>query len=158
MIVLVLSCMLVSVPASARTESSGAAHVAFEVPDTWVTTTQGNDVVIRAPTNNVLVNVTYVTSADEVRRQMSQLDQFLGRLFRNVQMDPATRQVTQAGLQGVARNGSAVQTSNGQSVRFFVMVLGHQGGGAIVVGIVSTSSTQTDMAALMSVLNSLRRA
>jgi hypothetical protein len=153
--VVLLASLLFALPVHARTESSGSSHVAFDVPDSWATSTQNRQVVVQSPDHQIIVEVDYVNTAAEVQVGMAQLNANLTARFQTIHVDGPPRQVTQRGLNGPVQSGTAVR--NGRPVRFFAMVLGHPGGGAIIVGFVAVTSTPADVATLRAVLDSFRR-
>lgn len=151
----VVAVLTFVVPAFARTESSGAARIGFDVPDAWTTSSRNSQVLVQSADRALAVEVDYVTSADQMRQGLAQLHNVMTTRFQSVSYEGQPNRVSQAGLVGAGRHGTA--TRNGQTVRFFALALGHQAGGVIVVGFVAATATQADINTMLAVIRSFRR-
>ena len=151
---LMLAGLLAASPAFARTESSAAAHIAFDVPDAWVTTSQGTSVVVRAPTGGVAIEFHVVANAAQAEQDLQQLDRVLATRLQGLVWDGDASPVSQHGLRGRMRRGHGM--INGTEVGFLSALMGHAGGGVLVIAWVNRASLQANLPTMVNVLNSVR--
>ena len=141
--------------ALARTECNRGARICFDVPDHWVTTMQGEMIVVRPPDGGMALEVRGVTQVRELQRARVAFERELGTRCRALEWDTAPSPVQQHGMTGVVRRGHGVYDT-GQEMGFFMVVIAHTTGGVAALGVVTRRHIRQNWPTMQRVLNSIR--
>jgi hypothetical protein len=143
-------------PALARTECDRNARVCLDVPDHWIRSQNGDTITIASPDRAMALELRAVTQISQLVPTRQRFEQGLGSRFQNLQWATAPTPVQQHGMQGVVRRGRG-NFPNGEGIGFFMLMLGHDAGGVVGLGIVTDRNIQTNWPIMNAVLNSIRR-
>jgi hypothetical protein len=139
-----------------RWEKHTKANVQFEVPTSWITTSEGPDVLVTKPKDGGLtVEFVAITSTGGAQKAEDQIGKAILQRIPDAHITQPASPVAQNGLSGALIKGEG--TKAGARVEFFAVYLGDgKGRGLLSVGFAGTGQIAAHRDKVVEVFNSIR--
>lgn len=141
-----------------RWEKHKTANIMFEVPNAWITTTEGDRLITKPKDAGLVMEFIAIDEgAKEVKEAAKAVDREINKTMNNARVTEPAKNVTQNGLNGVVVRGEGTRKKDNAKIEFLAFVLGDgKGHGLVGVAFFGVGQYAAHKTQVNEVLNSIR--